>query len=407
MFELEDSYLTIEKDVRRFMTKEVEPLIDDLEDEKILPYDLMKKFAKDFGLIDIGRNRINSLRNEGNKECAEDGIDLDPMMCAIIGKEIGRVYPSFAFTLIARLDMVGQTIMTMGTNAQKEKWGLPILTFEKIGSWCMTEPGSGSDAFALKTTAKPDGDCYILNGSKTLITDAPYADIFIVYAKIDRGTDKGKEEKVIYPFLVERGTEGFSTSTPFKKMGMKGSPTGAVYLDNVRIPKTNLLGETEETAREQAKNVFAGERSWAPAISWGIIERCLDSSLRYVTEREQWGKPIGKFQLMQEKLALMYIHQENVRNMVLKHATAQREGKRLTMRELSMGKLYATRAATECALEAIQIHGGYGYMREYRLEMLMRDAKLNQIGGGTDEIHIQTIAKDLLRKMGLKVRIGE
>ncbi len=414
MFELQEGHRMIETAMRQFLEKEVVPLIDDLEEGKVLPYDIMRKMAETFGLTEMIKARFQKmLKKEGKKSEEEEseagafgGPGFDPLIGTIIGKEIARVYPSLGLAMGATLGLAGGTIMAKGTPAQKERWGLPILTFEKIGAWGMTEPESGSDAFALKTTAKPDGDYYILNGQKTFCTNAPYADIFVIYAKIDRGQEAKRDKRFIFPFVVERGTPGLSVSEPFKKMGMKGSPTGAVYLDDVRVHKSHLLGETEESARDQAKDVFAGERTGAPAMAWGIIERCLEVTVKYATERKQWDRPIGEFQLIQEKIARMYVHLENVRNIAFKHAWAQKEGKKITMKEACAAKLYCARAATECALEAIQALGGYGYMKEYRVEMLMRDAKLLQIGGGTDEIQILNIAKELLRAEGLEVKLG-
>lgn len=411
MFELQEGHKMIQDGVRQWLKKELEPLIDDMEDGKVLPYDLMRKFADSFGLKEMIKSRFEKMdqKSSGGEESVEGGLGpgFDPLIGTIIGKEIARIYPSFGLSLGATVGLAGGTIMAKGTPEQKKKWGLPILTFEKIGAWGMTEPGSGSDAFALKTIAKPDGDYYILNGQKTFITNAPYADIFVIYAKIDRGQESKRDKRYIFPFVVERGAEGLSTSEPFKKMGMKGSPTGAVYLDDVRIHKSHLLGETEEkSARDQAKDVFAGERTGAPSMAWGIIERCLEESIKYATERVQWDKPIGYFQLIQQKIAKMFIHLENVRNIAFKHAWAQKEGKRISMKEACMAKVYCSTAAVECALEAIQLMGGYGYMREYRVEMLMRDAKLLDIGGGTNEIQILTIAKELLREAGLDVKIG-
>jgi alkylation response protein AidB-like acyl-CoA dehydrogenase len=271
---------------------------------------------------------------------------------------------------------------------------------EKIGAWGMTEPDAGSDAFGgMKTTARPDGDGYVLSGSKTFITNAPYADILVIYAKIDRGGDL--RERPIEAFVVERGMEGLTTSQPMRKMGMHTSPTGLVYLDEVRVGRERLLGEREKperssTARASAKDVFHDERTGVVAMCYGIIERCLEVAVDYARNRQAWGRPIGEYQLIQEKLARMVVHKQNVENMLYKKWWMTRNKRRMSLAEASAGKLYSARAATEVAMEAVQVLGGNGYMAEYRVEQLARDAKLLQIGGGTDEIQIVHVARNIL-----------
>lgn len=257
--------------------------------------------------------------------------------------------------------------------------------------------GAGSDAFGgMRTVARVDGDFYVLSGEKTFITNAPYADIFVVYAKIDRGGDL--RQRPMRAFLIERGAEGLETSKPMEKMGMHASPTGQVFLDEVRVHRSQLLGEVERTeAREQARDVFHGERTGMVPMTLGIIERCLEESLRYAKERVQFGRPIAEFQLIQEKLARMFVARANVRNLFFKLLNSHKDGARMTMAEASACKLYSARVATEVAMEAVQLMGGNGYMQEFTVERLARDAKLLQIGGGTDEIQIVTIARELLR----------
>jgi alkylation response protein AidB-like acyl-CoA dehydrogenase len=205
---------------------------------------------------------------------------------------------------------------------------------------------------------------------------------------------------------MEKGTPGLSVSKPFKKMGMKSSPTGEVFLDDVFVPKSQLLGESEEkSSRNQAKDIFAGERASAPSMCWGIIERCLEDSIKYAIERKQWDKSLAEFQLIQEKIAKMYVHLENTRNICFKMAWATKNRK-ATLEDMCAAKYYCANAAVEVALEAIQLMGGYGFMQEYHVEMLMRDAKLLCIGGGTDEIQLLTIAKQLFRKHDFEITIS-
>jgi alkylation response protein AidB-like acyl-CoA dehydrogenase len=289
--------------------------------------------------------------------------------------------------------------MKKGTPRQRRRWALPLLTLEKIGAWAMTEPGAGSDAFGgMRTLARPDGDRYVLSGAKTFITNAPYADTFVVYAKIDRGDGAPLRERPFYAFVLERGMKGLATSAPMEKMGMHASPTGEVFLEDVHVTREHLLGEVErEPSRESARDVFHGERTAMAPMCLGIIERCLDDSVAYAKQRTTWDTPIADYQLVQEKLARMFMHRENVRNILFKDLWAQRKGIKVSMAEASSWKLYCARAATEVAMEAVQLMGGNGYMTEFHVEQLARDAKLLQIGGGTDEIQIVTIARNLLQ----------
>jgi alkylation response protein AidB-like acyl-CoA dehydrogenase len=420
MFELSEAAKMVEQAVRQFCEKELAPKVEALENGEIQPFELMKKFVESFGLTEILRARIMKIIEKKKKqEETGEKVDVrkefrgegllgggDPMIGFVVGKELCRVSPSFALSLAAHLGLCGNTILSKGTWDQIEKYALPIFTFEKLGCWALTEPEAGSDAFALKTTAKPDGDYYILNGSKTFITNAPYADIFVIWAKIDRGEEERKDKRKIYPFVVERGTPGLTTSKPMKKMGMCGSPTGEIYLDDVRVHKDQLLGKKEETARETAKETLSGEREGAPAMAWGIIERCLDDCIEYACTRKQFGKYLIEFQLIQEKIAKMYMHLENVRNLAFKQAWAIKEGKSKEQ-DYTIAKYYSAMAAVEVASEAVQLMGGYGYMKEYHVEMLLRDAKLIGIGGGTQEIQLLNCCKALiLERKGLRLSLA-
>jgi len=407
MFELEEGHRILEQSIRQFCEKEIAPNVEAMESGQTPPYDLMRKMAEAFGMTQMLREALTksiekaeAAQKEGKQEDKKGYREgMDPMLMAVVGKELSRVSPSFALAFAASLGLCGNTIMAKGTPEQKKKYGIPVLTLEKIGCWGLTEPDAGSDAFALRTTAKPDGDFYVLNGSKTFITNAPYADVFVIYAKIDRGSEAKRDKRLVFPFVMERGIKGLSTSAPMKKMGMCGSPTGEIFLDDVRVPKDQLLGGEEKTSRDQAKEVLASERSGAPFMCWGIIERCLDDCIKYAIERKQFGKPLADFQLIQEKIAHMYIALENVKNIAFKQAWAIKN-KKGSPEMFSAAKAYCSRAAVEVGLEAIQLMGGYGYMKEYHVEMLMRDAKLLEIGGGTTEIQLLTIAKELFRKAG-------
>jgi alkylation response protein AidB-like acyl-CoA dehydrogenase len=283
------------------------------------------------------------------------------------------------------------TIRKYGTPEQQSRYCQGLENGEVVGSWCLTEPGAGSDAFgSMHTTARADGDFYVLNGQKTFITNGPYADVFVVYAKIE---DNG--QKSIQPFLVERGAGGLETSKPFRKMGMHSAPTGAVYLEQVRVPKTNLLGGGVRE-RDHVRARLSDERAGMPTLSLGLADRAFELALRYAKEREQFGQPIASFQLVQRRLARMYGMLSNMRSFVFMDFLAGRKV-RGNVADVCAGKLYCCEAATQITMEAIHILGGNGYMEEYEVERLARDAKLMELGGGTTEIQELTIARNLLQ----------
>jgi alkylation response protein AidB-like acyl-CoA dehydrogenase len=286
--------------------------------------------------------------------------------------------------------------MSKGTTRQKERWVEPILTMEKIGAWAITEPDSGSDAFGgMKATARRDGDSYILNGNKTFITNGPYADTIVFICKLDDGSPA--KDRPVLTFVLDKGMAGLVQSKPMRKMGMHSSPTGMLFLTDVRVGKDRLLGETEDTPyREGAKEAFSIERTGVAAMSLGLIDRCLELSLEYAKTSVRFGKPIGEHQLIQEKLARLEMHRLNVENMVFRTIEKSAAGASMTLSEASVMKLYSARAAMEVALEAVQLHGGNGYMAEFEVEQLARDAKVLQIYAGTDEIQISQIARNLL-----------
>jgi acyl-CoA dehydrogenase len=299
------------------------------------------------------------------------------------------------------MGLTSAAIMSKGTVAQKERWALDLLTMDKIGAWAITEPGSGSDAFgSMRSTARRDGDEYVLNGSKTFITNGPYADTTVFICKLDDGETPPEQRKVL-SFVLDRGMPGFEQSKPLRKMGMHSSPTGELFLDDVRVGRDRLIGETEDLpagGRDGAKATFQQERAGVAAMALGIIEECLQLSVQYAKDRVQFGKPIGEFQLIQDKLARMEVARLNVQNLVFRTMEMGAAGVAMTLAEASAMKLYSARAATEVALEAVQLFGGNGYMSEFRVEQLARDAKVLQIYAGTDEIQITAIAKDLLRR---------
>jgi hypothetical protein len=237
----------------------------------------------------------------------------------------------------------------------------------------------------------------VLNGNKTFITNGPYADTIVFICKLDDGTTPQRERRVL-TFVLDRGMPGLTQSKPLRKMGMHSSPTGELFLEDVRVGRDRLLGETEQVpqSRSGAKATFSMERSGVAAMALGIVEECLKLSVEYAKTRVQFGRPIGEFQLIQLKLAQMEVARMNLRNLVFRQIELAQAGKGMTFAEASACKLYAAQTAMHVALEAVQVFGGNGYMAEYRVEQLCRDAKVLQIYAGTDEIQVNAIARALL-----------
>jgi alkylation response protein AidB-like acyl-CoA dehydrogenase len=312
--------------------------------------------------------------------------------------EFSRFCPGLITALGVSVGLAANAITGRGTARQIERWALPLLTLEKIGAWAITEPGSGSDAFgSMRSTARRDGDGYVLNGSKTFITNGPYADTIIFICKLDEGND-ARDRKVV-SFVLDKGMEGLTQSKPLRKMGQHTSPTGELFLEDVRVGRDRLIGETEDApAREGAKDTFLAERTLVAAMALGIIEQCLTLCTDYARTRVQFGRPIGDFQLIQLKLAKMEVARMNVQNLIFRQIELAAEGRSMDLAEASACKLYSAQATMDVTLEAVQLFGGNGYMSEYHVEQLCRDAKVLQIYGGTDEIQISQIARTLLAR---------
>ena len=402
MFQFSSEHEMVRKIVRKWAETKLAPKVDAFEAGEP-PYELMRDLAKTFGLPGMVRAAFDKIEQRA-KDGTGDAKDVrlggmgDPFLSSILSIELSRICPGFMLAFGASMGLAGGAIVGKGTLEQKRRWGLPILTWDKIGAWGMTEPGAGSDAFrSMRTTATATDGGYVLSGQKTFITNAPYADILVIYAKIDRGDGTPLGERPIQAFVLERGDRGMETSKPMRKMGMHSSPTGEVFLQDCFVPADRLLGGHEQpVGRASGKDVFHSERTGMAPMCIGIIERCLEISTDYAKLRVTWGKKIAEYQLVQEKLARMFVHLENCRNLMFKQLTLSAAGSSMTAAEASAAKLYCARAATESAMEAVQLLGGNGYMQEYRVEMLARDAKLLQIGGGTDEIQIINIARHLL-----------
>jgi alkylation response protein AidB-like acyl-CoA dehydrogenase len=296
--------------------------------------------------------------------------------------------------------LTGGAVMSKGTIEQQERWGRDLLTFEKIGAWAITEPGSGSDAFGgMKSSARRTDDGFVLNGSKTFITNGPFADTIVFICKLEEAGVDPRDRKLLN-FVLDRGMAGLEQTKPMRKMGLHSSPTGELFVNDLHAGVDRLLGGAKAlergAGRSGAKGTFQTERSGVAAMALGIVERCLELSVEYAKQRVQFGKPIGEFQLIQDKLARMEVARMNLQNLVFRVIEGASVGRAMTLAEASAMKLYAARAAVEVAMEAVQVFGGNGYMAEYQVEQLARDAKVLQIYAGTDEIQIGAIARDLL-----------
>ncbi|HEY2385368.1 MAG TPA: acyl-CoA dehydrogenase family protein [Candidatus Binatia bacterium] len=391
--ELTDTERMLRDTFRAFFTTEIDPHVPAMERGELLPYDLMRHMHRTLGLDAMMPQRAGRAGRGGEPAGGALGLDANAARYArtTFTVEMTRVSPSFALSYGASIGLFGANVLTKGTPEQIERFALPAMRMERIGAWGLTEPGAGSDALrGMKTTARRDGDHWVLNGSKTFITNAPYADVFLVYARSDEGGGDG----TIQPFIVERGTPGLSTGPAMKKMGMRGSPTGEIFLDDVRVPADQLLGGGVRE-RDHVKASLAVERGGLSVMSYGIAERCFEIARDYAQQRRQFGQPIANFQLVQARLARMYVALSNCRRIVYADWLAGRTLKE-SLADVCAGKLYCAEMGTFVAFEAIHILAGNGYMEEYVVERLARDAKLIELGGGTTEMQILTIARSLL-----------
>jgi len=322
-------------------------------------------------------------------------------MLALI--ELCRVSPGLTTAMGVSLGLAAGTIMSRGTVEQKERWGGDLLAMDKIGAWAITEPDAGSDAFGgMRTTVRRDGEDYLLSGQKTFITNGPFADTIVVYAKLGDGATAWRDRRIM-TFVLDSGMPGLTQSAPLRKMGIHASPTGQLFFDDVRLTPDRLLGSADEAAdagRTSARSNFTSERVGMAAMALGVISECLDLSVAYAKQRTLWDKPIGDLQLIQLKLADMEVARMNVQNLVFRAIEMGRAGKTPTLAEASAVKYYASQAAFDVAMDAVQLFGGNGYMAEYHVEQLARDAKSFLIYAGSNEVQITHIAKDLLRREG-------
>lgn len=403
MYAWSEEHQAIINVVRSFIDKEIRPHLDDLEHGDLPPYDILRKMYDTFGLKEMAKENFAKQleRKKSGQDAPVARRNSDPGAQLITTIELCRVSPGLVTSLGVSTGLAAGTINKLGTPAQMERWGLDLLTLDKVGAWAITEPDSGSDALGgMTTSARRDGDEYIINGSKTWITNGPYADTIVLYAKLDDGSGTPLRDRKVLTFVLDKGTPGLEQSKPMRKMGQKSSPTGTLYLSDVRVGKDRLLGETEDPqggGRSSAKDNFVSERAGLAAMSLGIIEECMKLAVDYAKNRKLWERPISEYQLIQQKIASMEVARVNVQNMVFQFIERQAAGAPTSFAEASAMKLYSAQAACQVADDAIQIFGGNGYVSEYRVEQLYRDARVYRIYAGTDEMQVVAIAKDLLR----------
>ncbi len=378
-FELSEEQQLIRDSVRDFVERHVKPGVKERDTSKEFPHDLVKKLANQ-GFMGM----VHPEKYGGG------GVGHVSFCLAI--EEIARWDASLALTVASHTSLGSGHIALSANESQKEKYLTPLAKGEKLGAWCLTEPGSGSDASGMKTTAIKKGDKYILNGTKIFITQGSVGDIYVVLAK----TDPDKGTKGISAFIVEGKWDGVESGGKMEKLGMNSSDTTEVIFEDVEVPEENLLGELGRGFVDTMK-VLDGGRIGIGALSVGIARGALEESMKYSGERKQFGSSIGDFQAIETKMANMATEVDAARMLVHRAAWLKDQGKPFT-KEVSMAKLFASELAVRAANEAVQIHGGYGYIKEYHVERFMRDAKLMTIGEGTSEVQRMIIGRELKKE---------
>jgi len=376
--EFTENQTIIKNTIREFAEKNIKPHIMQFDESQEFPMDIMRQLGE------LGFLGILVPEEFG-------GAGLGYVEYALIIEELAKVDPSISLSVAAHNGLCTNHINQFANTDQKKKY-LPDLTSgKKIGAWGLTESSSGSDAASLKTIAQKVGYKYILNGSKTFITHGTVGKTAVVMAI----TDKDKGKKGISAFILEKGMKGFITGKKENKLGMRASDTTQLIFDNCEVPAENLLGNEGE-GFIQALKILEGGRISIAALSVGLAQGCLDACIKYSKERKQFGKSLSEFQAIQFKLSQMTINIEAARLLTFKAAVMKDQGKPNT-KEAAMAKLFASEIAEKCANDAVQIFGGYGFIKDYPVEKFYRDVKLLTIGEGTSEIQRIVIARDYLK----------
>ena len=375
---MSEEHRMVRETTQRFAEKELAPIAEEIDENERFPFEVYKK-AGDNGLIG------------STIPVAYGGGGADLMTNALIKEEFCRVAAGFGMSVNMCTTNFAFLISKYGTEEQKRRYIPPVVQGDAVAAFCLTEPEAGSDALSLKTSYQQSGDRYVIRGSKTFITNGPIADYFMVVTR-RQGTQGAKGGTL---FILEKNMDGLSTGTPFRKMGMRCSPTGEVFFENVAVGEDHVLGEPERGFQIMFE-ILDEERILGASTGLGIGHACLDVAVGYARERIQFGRPIASFQLVQNLLAEMATRLDIIRQYTYSLCPLVDQGVKLT-KEAAIAKYYASRAAVRAGLDAVQVLGGYGYMREYPVERYLRDAKLLEIGGGTSEIQKLIIARELLR----------
>jgi butyryl-CoA dehydrogenase len=375
-FSLTEKQILFQKTVREFCDKELKPIANKIDKEEYFPWDLYKKMGK------MGLMGMTVPKNYG-------GSGIDRISYTIALEEISRVCGSTGITVEAHNSLGVGHIFEKGSEEQRKKYVSKLASGKAIAAWALTEPNAGSDAASLQTTAVLDGGEWVLNGTKQFITSGDIAEVVTVMAK----TDKTKGAKGISAFIVEKDTPGFKVGQLEDKLGLRGSRTAELVFEDCRIPKENLVGE-KDLGFVGAMNILDRGRTAVAAMAVGIARGALEDCVRYANERKQFGQPIGKNQAIQWKIADMATEIDAARLLVYRAAYLEDQNARFS-KEASMAKLFASEMAMRATRNAIQVFGGYGYMREYPLQRYFRDVKLCEIGEGTSEVQRMIIARQL------------
>ena len=363
--------------VKKFAEKEIKPIACEIDAKADIPQDILQK-TSEMGLFGM----------PFPEEFGGSGLDYSSFIAAI--EEISAADASVALTILAHTLCINH-IFLFGNKEQKNKFLPPLIKGEEIGAWALTEPSSGSDAGSIKTTAKKSGSHWNLNGQKLFTTNGSRANTFVILAK----TDESKGTRGVSAFIVEKETEGLRIGKKLNKLGLRGSDTVEVFIDNLKLPEENLIGKVNKGFNQTMEILDAG-RIGIAALAIGIARASLEASLKYANEREQFGKLIKEFQATQWKLSDMAAKIDAARLLAQRAAYLKTKGEKFT-KEASMAKLISSETALMCANNAVQIHGGYGYITEYNVERYFRDAKICEIGEGTSEIQRIVIARELLK----------
>ncbi len=367
---------------KEFAEKEVKPLAQEVDETEEFPRVTVEKMAK-YGFLGIPVPK-----QYGGQGC-------DPLTYVMCVEELSKVCGTTGVIVSAHTSLCCDPIQTFGTEEQKQKFLVPLAKGEKLGAFGLTEPGAGTDAQGQQTKAVLDGDGYVINGSKIFITNGKEADVYVIFAVTGMVEKRGRMTKEISAFIVEKGTPGFSFGTKEKKMGIRGSSTYELIFTDCRVPKENLLGKIGQGFKI-AMHTLDGGRIGIAAQALGLAEGALESTIAYVKERKQFGRAISQFQNTQFQLADMATKVEAAKMLVYKAAMAKATQAEYTF-EAAQAKLFAAEVAMEVTTKAVQLHGGYGYTREYDVERMMRDAKITEIYEGTSEVQRMVISAALLK----------